>query len=60
MRVCDRHPRTPATDYIHIQSTEERIDLCSKCTEQIRAFIRNPKQEEVEEKSSFWKKKIPA
>ena len=59
MRVCDRHPRTIATDCFIKQSTDERYDLCKECSELIAKFMSEPKQKEVE-KEGFWKKRISA
>lgn len=60
MRVCDRHPRTVASDFIAIQSTDERIDLCPSCTRLIRQWVSDTKQEEIDKPQTKWGKKIPA
>jgi len=50
MRVCDRHNRKPATETIHIKSSDTQYDLCSECAGKIEKFISNPKKEDVEPK----------
>ena len=59
MKVCDRHPRKPAKETIHIKSTDSQYDLCESCAKEIEKFISNPKKESVERKS-FWDKKKSA
>lgn len=54
MKVCDRHNRTPATDEIHIKSSDTTVDLCSACVEQVQEFISNAKQESVEKPKRGW------
>ena len=49
MRMCDRHPRTRATDEIHLRETDQRFDLCGECATQIEEFISDTKKEAVEE-----------
>ena len=43
MRVCDRHPRSKATDTVHIASHDAYFDLCEQCTNEIMRFISKPK-----------------
>lgn len=50
MRVCDRHPRTPAKGKIIIESTDEHFDLCDQCLYQIKEFICDAAKEAVEPK----------
>jgi len=54
MRVCDRHPRKPATDTIVLKSTDSTFDLCETCTIEIAKFLSNAKKEAVEGKRSFF------
>lgn len=53
MRVCDRHNRKPATETIHIKSSDATYDLCNDCAAQIEKFISSPKKEAVESKRNF-------
>lgn len=50
MKVCDRHPRTEATDHISLTATATEFDLCEECSKKIHEFMGQPKREEVEEK----------
>jgi len=43
MRVCDRHPRSKATDFVRIESHGAEFDLCEQCTNEILLFISKPK-----------------
>ena len=60
MRVCDRHPRKPATDTIVLKSTDSQFDLCESCTMEIAKFITNVKKEAVEGKRGFFDRKKSA
>ena len=60
MRVCDRHPRKPATDTIILTSTDSQFDLCESCTMEIAKFISNVKKEAVVGKRSFFGKEKSA
>ena len=53
MRVCDRHNRKPATETIHIKSSDSTYDLCADCAKQIEKFISKSKKEAVESNRSF-------
>jgi len=53
MRVCDRHPRKPAKDTIHIKSTDAQYDLCAQCIGEVEKFISNVKKEAVEPKRNI-------
>ena len=48
MRVCDRHHNKPASSGIVMTATDERLDLCDDCQEQIRAFLGAPTQKTVD------------
>lgn len=54
MRVCDRHPRKPAKDTIHIKSSDAEYDLCGPCISEIEKFISDTKKEAVEKKRNFF------
>jgi len=53
MRVCDRHPRKPATDTIHMKSSDSHYDLCEPCAREIEKFISNVRKEGVEKKRNW-------
>jgi hypothetical protein len=50
MKVCDRHFRqngetVMASDKVIFQSTNEEFDLCLTCSDEVREFIQNRKEE---------------
>jgi len=59
MRVCDRHPRTKATDSLVFKITDWHFDLCADCVKEIEKYIKNPRKESVERKK-FWGKEKSA
>lgn len=44
MKVCDRHPPMKAESTVVFLDTEERVDLCGECLQQIRAFAGGEKK----------------
>ena len=50
MRVCDRHPRTKAHGQVIFEIDDERFDLCQQCLYEIKEYIGDSKQEQVEPK----------
>lgn len=44
MRVCDRHNEERAASGIVIEETDERVDLCDRCLQEIRAFVGSEEQ----------------
>ena len=42
MRVCDRHQDVLAVTSVILESTDERVDVCSSCLEAIRAVVYAP------------------
>ncbi len=40
MKVCDKHPNTPAIDTLQLIGEDTHIDLCENCRNQVYEFFK--------------------